>query len=488
MAGQTTTHTHDQHHVDRGAWLMLAIAIAMLLVSLGFLIYRFTLPTDGWYVTEPVGLDSIGFIYTENLIGAPSSLEPSDHLIAVNGSSLARDLPRSLVDSWRAGQTMRYTVVRAGQELTLDVPLVRWRPGLWLTVQLHHPGLLAATFGLLMFVAIALFACVRRPATPAAPALLTISVLLLTSASFLGFLPTGLPELIDPLARAIFLIVVTALYTILLPPAWVRFALVFPRPKASVRRRPWVGYLPYAIGLVVLPGFIITNGLVGWIWIVIAIITTIAILVHNAFTMRDTVSQAQLRWALGGMLLGLGMLLASYPIQFGWVTGSLAALLEIASNLSFGVMGVTLGIAILRYRLFDIDVIIRRTLVYSLLTLTLGLVYIGCIVVSRTLVAPLTGGSELAIVASTLAIAALFSPLRRRIQNVIDKRFYRRKYDAAKVLAAFGVTARDETDLDALTTEMLRVVDETVHPQFVGLWLREPESNLERTNAGTQLR
>src|SRR6266540_2711300 len=465
MAGQTTTHTHDQHHVDRGAWLMLAIAIAMLLVSLGFLIYRFTLPTDGWYVTEPVGLDSIGFIYTENLIGAPSSLEPSDHLIAVNGSSLARDLPRSLVDSWRAGQTMRYTVVRAGQELTLDVPLVRWRPGLWLTVQLHHPGLLAATFGLLMFVAIALFACVRRPATPAAPALLTISVLLLTSASFLGFLPTGLPELIDPLARAIFLIVVTALYTILLPPAWVRFALVFPRPKASVRRRPWVGYLPYAIGLVVLPGFIITNGLVGWIWIVIAIITTIAILVHNAFTMRDTVSQAQLRWALGGMLLGLGMLLASYPIQFGWVTGSLAALLEIASNLSFGVMGVTLGIAILRYRLFDIDVIIRRTLV-----------------------SPLTGGSELAIVASTLAIAALFSPLRRRIQNVIDKRFYRRKYDAAKVLAAFGVTARDETDLDALTTEMLRVVDETVHPQFVGLWLREPESNLERTNAGTQLR
>src|SRR6266508_2442706 len=182
MVGQTTTHTHDQHHVDRGAWLMLAIAIA--------------------------------FIYTENLIGAPSSLEPSDHLIAVNGSSLARDLPRSLVDSWRAGQTMRYTVVRAGQELTLDVPLVRWRPGLWLTVQLHHPGLLAATFGLLMFVAIALFACVRRPATPAAPALLTISVLLLTSASFLGFLPTGLPELIDPLARAIFLIVVTALYTI----------------------------------------------------------------------------------------------------------------------------------------------------------------------------------------------------------------------------------------------------------------------------------
>jgi hypothetical protein len=133
-----------------------------------------------------------------------------------------------------------------------------------------------------------------------------------------------------------------------------------------------------------------------------------------------------------------------------------------------------LGIAITRYRLFDIEIIIRRTLVYSILTLTLGLVYIGCIVLSRALIAPLVGGSELAIVASTLAIATLFNPLRRRIQTLIDKRFYRRKYDAGKVLAAFGATARDETDLERLTVAMLHVVDETVQPEFVGLWLREP--------------
>jgi hypothetical protein len=132
--------------------------------------------------------------------------------------------------------------------------------------------------------------------------------------------------------------------------------------------------------------------------------------------------------------------------------------------------------AILRSRLFDIDIIIRRTLIYSLLTLMLGLVYIGCIVVSRTFVAPFTGSSELAIVASTLAIAALFNPLRRRIQNSIDKRFYRRKYDAGKVLAAFAATARDETDLDALTAELLCVVDETMQPEFVGLWLRDPQA------------
>jgi hypothetical protein len=134
----------------------------------------------------------------------------------------------------------------------------------------------------------------------------------------------------------------------------------------------------------------------------------------------------------------------------------------------------SIGTAILRYRLYDIDIIIRRTLVYSLLTATLGLVYLGCILVSRALVAPYIRGSELTIVVSTLVIAALFLPLRRRIQRIIDRRFYRRKYDAAKVLAAFGATARDETDLERLTGELVRVVDETMKPEFLGLWLRDP--------------
>jgi hypothetical protein len=178
------------------------------------------------------------------------------------------------------------------------------------------------------------------------------------------------------------------------------------------------------------------------------------------------VERQQLKWFVAAAaLLPVAVVCGeTYPDSQPFVMPVALALLPAAT-----------GIAILRYRLYDIDIIIRRTLVYSTLTFILALIYVGCIVVIRTLVAPLVGGSELAIVASTLAIAALFTPLRRRIQTLIDKRFYRRKYDAAKVLAAFGATARDETDLEQLTAEMLRVVEETMQPEFVGLWLREPE-------------
>jgi hypothetical protein len=150
---------------------------------------------------------------------------------------------------------------------------------------------------------------------------------------------------------------------------------------------------------------------------------------------------------------------------------------DVLFTLSVNILPVAFTLAIMRYRLYDIDIIIRRTLLYSVLTLTLGLVYVGCILLTRVLVAPVIGGSELAIVASTLVIAALFNPLRRRIQSVIDKRFYRRKYDAAKVLASFGATVRDETDLERLTAEMLRVVNETMQPEFVGLWLHETQAH-----------
>ena len=141
---------------------------------------------------------------------------------------------------------------------------------------------------------------------------------------------------------------------------------------------------------------------------------------------------------------------------------------------------ISIGIAILRYRLYDIDIIINRTLVYSSLTLMLALVYFGGVTATQALFRTLTGQEQqpqLAIVVSTLAIAALFNPLRGRIQSFIDRRFYRSKYDAQKTLEAFTSKLRDETDLEALSGDLEGVVRETMQPAYVSLWLRPDKSS-----------
>jgi hypothetical protein len=141
---------------------------------------------------------------------------------------------------------------------------------------------------------------------------------------------------------------------------------------------------------------------------------------------------------------------------------------------------IAIGIAILRYRLYDIDILINRTLVYGSLTATLVALYFGGIVLLQRIFVTLTGQqSTIAVVASTLLIAALFTPLRRRIQGFIDRRFYRRKYDARKTLEAFSIKLKNETDLESLNNDLVGVVRETMQPAHVSLWLR-PDQPLRR--------
>jgi hypothetical protein len=180
------------------------------------------------------------------------------------------------------------------------------------------------------------------------------------------------------------------------------------------------------------------------------------------------IERQQIKWLLYVAALSVTALLAT---SFGVIGGQFTSLVALGYPIA-------IGIAVLRYRLYDIDVVIRKTLLYAVLTALLALVYFGVVILLQGLFSRLAGvqQSTLAVVISTLAIAALFTPLRRRVQDAIDRRFYRKKYDAQQVLAQFAQTARDETDLDALLAELVRVVDETLQPEHVSIWLRDTKS------------
>jgi len=186
----------------------------------------------------------------------------------------------------------------------------------------------------------------------------------------------------------------------------------------------------------------------------------------------DRTTRQQIKWlAYAAALLAVVVMITLVgDLLFGGF-GLWAFVLVIVAF--FG-LPLSLGVAVLRYRLYDIDIIINRTLVYGPLTVMLVAIYIGCVLVLEYAFRSLTGsGSQLSIVASTLLIAALFNPLRRRVQRFIDHLFYRRKYDAARTLEGFSTKLREETDLDTLSSELLSTVRETVQPKHASLWLRE---------------
>jgi len=212
--------------------------------------------------------------------------------------------------------------------------------------------------------------------------------------------------------------------------------------------------------------------------------------VYRYQRVSSPVERQQTRWVVFGVavaLVGFTMILTLEATLVSSLesTGPVGEM--VAGTVVYGLIlliPLSIGVAILRSGLYDIDVIINRTLVYGSLTMMLVALYFGGIVLLQRVFVVLTGQqSTLAVVASTLVIAALFTPLRRRMQSFIDRRFYRRKYDARKTLAAFNARLREETELDTLSGDMVGVVREAMQPEHVSLWLRPgTASQDEQTN------
>jgi hypothetical protein len=201
------------------------------------------------------------------------------------------------------------------------------------------------------------------------------------------------------------------------------------------------------------------------------------------------VQRQQTKWVVFGIVsAGLGAIAFTSPLYLSPTLAQYESLytfvFQAGSTGSLLLIPLSIGIAILRHHLWDIDIIINRTLVYGSLSLMLALVYFGGVTVTEAVFRAFTGQEEqpqLVVVASTLVIAALFNPLRRRIQSFIDRSFYRRKYDAAKTLEGFSMKLRDETNLDALRDDLVGVVRETMQPAHISLWLRpDPAQKGER--------
>ena len=268
-------------------------------------------------------------------------------------------------------------------------------------------------------------------------------------------------------------------------PVMFLWIYLFPSGGAAPRwTRTPVGIIPACLGILGLAGFLASFGrlpieigrLLSQIGPVTGVGTMGLILYSQMYRYRhvySSVEREQVKWFVFAVLVLLSEVILY--VSTGLLGFQPSAVFQDLSGKTLLVLPLSVGVAVLRYRLYDIDLAINRTLVYGTLTVLLAAVYFGGVAVLQASFRGLTGqGSPLAIVLSTLAIAAVFSQLRRRIQAFIDHRFYRRKYDAQRALASFGTTARDEVELERLARALVRVVDETMRPATLSLWIKEP--------------
>jgi hypothetical protein len=469
---------------NRGAWLTLAVAAGLLLGPLAATLLGLRYPTDGW--TGFQDLTTGVYRMEAPVSGAPSPLRAGDQVDAINGQPLRGDQLAPFPPDLRAGQVLRYSLVRDSQRMEVDVTLVqRSLDDYWRYALASIPRSPATTLVPVINFLVALAVFLLRPGSAAARYLLVIFSYYGPGAILWGP-ETHLYSQTYPLAMSMLLAIPPSGWTWLFFPSFTLLALNLPVRKWPLTRFPrLVPALLYGVPFIsnAVYAYLFYSGrearlaadVVQWMYAPVVLAFLAALfsgLAHNFLTLKAPVARAQLRWVAFGMGIGWGVPIGAAVIELS--LGTLNATSWASTLLWLTVLlPVSLAIAVTRYRLFDIDVIFRRTLVYSALSAVLALTYFGSVLVLEGGLRALTGQAQnsLVVVVSTLAIAALFVPVRARVQRAIDSRFYRRKYDAARTLAAFAASARDEVDMEHLSASLLAVVDETMQPESVYLWV-----------------
>lgn len=492
---------------------MLALASFVLFYSLALAIYAARQPTDGWEFNFETQLNleqsSAGYYFANYYGSAPSPLQAGDALIAVEGQpteQLFRQmfaLRWSRPVDWQAGEAVTYTIERNGQQLAVAVPLQRlaWS-AIGRYVARDHSSLLLGVMNLVM-VAIGLVVFLQRPRY--LPAQLLLLFCWSLTGSQLTLAPPSLQLMLNPIVFFfLFIPVFLPLWQVTIFPVLVHLFLVFPVEKPVLRRHSLLVllaiYFPGAIGtwLALLLNLgqpaAVQNawGMVQALQTVLTLTIIVISVVHTFRTVREDTAgadvsdeeqinaarvRAQMRWVTLGVVVGfmgsaLGwLLIALLGVDPSWYTFLIYPLL---------LLPLSLAVAILRYRLFEIDFLIRRTLIYGVVSALLALIFVGSVVALQTIFRSLTGQtSDIAIAISTLGIAALAMPLRNRIQLEIDRRFYRQKYDAQQTLQRFVAGLQNQTDLAQLAAGVRNVVQETLHPTGVEVWLvADPTSDM----------
>lgn len=422
-----------------------------------------------------------------NLSGRESPLQSGDQIIAVEGLDIETLENRAHAfyalrpPYWPDGATMDYTVVRNGETRSLAVPLYRVAPwtslGVLIQTQgtLYHVQLISSVF----FFAVGLLVFLLRPRERAAHALLLIGT---------PFLLQGIPS-IPGITSAFFPFPLPSVgfdyWSAAILPGIVYLMLSFPVPLWPIRRFPRLTpillfaiptlslNLAYLLHLNDRAGFETAASIV---YITEALATLLTLLIwipYAAVTMRGPVERAQFGWVSRGLLSFILPGIGGWVLLYAGFVGADSPVVGTAlSTTGWFLLPISLGIAITRYRLFDIAIIIRRTLVYSILSVVLGTVYFGGVALLQNIFIRLTGQtSMLAIVGSTLAIAALFLPLRRWVQDMIDRRFFRRRYDARQVVEQFARRAQRTADVDLLAADMLETVQDALEPEQARVWI-----------------